>query len=73
MPVGQKCLININEGLRYSLNPSERMICPFKKHKFYDFRKKYLNENGTIETLEDNVGHHNAISAWHPANAAYKY
>jgi hypothetical protein len=38
------------------------MLCPLKKHRFSDFRKKYLNENGIIETLENNASNNNAIS-----------
>ena len=45
------------------------MLCPFKKHKFDDFRKKCLNENGIIETLEGDVNHHNAISVGYSTNA----
>jgi hypothetical protein len=69
MLVGLSNLTNYNDALKYSLNPSERMLCPFKKHRFSDFRKKYLNENGIIETLEGNVTHHNAISFRYSAYA----
>ena len=34
--VGLKGLINLNDGLRYSLTPPERVLCPFKKHRVYD-------------------------------------
>lgn len=68
MPVGLSNLANYNDTLRYSLNPSERMLCPFKKHKFNDFRKKYLNENGIIETLEGDVTDYNAISIRYTSN-----
>ena len=73
MPVGLSNLTNYDDALRYSLNPSERMLCPFKKHKFCDFRSKCLNENGIIETLEGDVDHHNAISVGHSANAKNQY
>ena len=49
MLVGLRSLTNFSDTLRYSLNPFERMLCPFKKHGFNDFRKKCLNENGIIE------------------------
>ena len=62
MPVGLSNLTNYDDTLRYSLNPFERMLCPLKKHRFSDFRKKYLNENGIIETLENNACYYNAIS-----------
>ena len=68
MPVGLSNLTNYDDALRYSLNPFERMLCPFKKHRFSDFRRKCLNENGIIETLEDNVSDHNAISLRYPSN-----
>jgi hypothetical protein len=58
---------NLDDILRYSLNPFERKLCPFKKHKFNDFRRKCLNENGIIETLEDYANYHNAISFRHSA------
>ena len=73
MPVGLSNLTNYNDALRYSLNPSERMLYPFKKYRFSDFRKKYLNENGIIETLESDVNHHNAISVGYSANTKNQY
>jgi hypothetical protein len=73
MPVGLSNLTNYDDALRYSLNPLERVQCPFKKHWFNDFRKKYLNENGIIETLESDVNHHNAISVGYSANAKNQY
>ena len=73
MPVGLRSLTNFDDTLRYSLNPFERMLCPFKKHKFNDFRRKCLNENGIIETLEGDVGHHNAIPFRYSANTENKY
>ena len=73
MPVGWKRLINVDESLRYSLNPLERVLCPFKKHKFNDFRRKYLIENGIIETLEGNVADNNAISIRYSAYIENKY
>ena len=68
MPVGLSNLTNYDDTLRYSLNPFERMLCPFKKYRFSDFRRKCLNENGIIETLEGYVNHHNAISVRYPSN-----
>jgi hypothetical protein len=68
MPVGLSNLTNYDDTLRYSLNPFERMPYPFKKYGFNDFRKKYLNENGIIETLEGYVSHYNAISIRHTSN-----
>ena len=73
MPVGLSNLTNYNDALRYSLNPSERMLCPFKKRRFNDFKRKCLNENGIIETLESNVGHYNAISVRNSSYAENKY
>jgi len=73
MPVGLSNLTNYDDTLRYSLNPSERMLCPFKKHRFYDFRRKCLNENGIIETLEGDVNHHNAISVGYSTNTKNQY
>ena len=73
MPVGWSELITRNESLRYSLNPLERVLCPFKKHGFNDFRKKCLNENGIIETLEGDVNHHNAIPSRYSAESSYQY
>jgi hypothetical protein len=73
MPVGLSNLTNYNDALRYSLNPFERMLCPFKKHRFDDFRRKCLNENGIIETLEGNVAYHNAISSRYSTNIENKY
>ena len=49
------------------------MLYPFKKYRFSDFRKKYLNENGIIETLESDVNHHNAISVGYSTNTKNKY
>jgi hypothetical protein len=68
MPVGLRSLTNFDDTLRYSLNPFERMLCPFKKHKFNDFRKKCLNENGILETLEGNVAYNYAISFRYSTN-----
>jgi hypothetical protein len=68
MLVGLSNLTNYNDALKYSLNPLERVLCPFKKHRFSDFRRKCLNENGIIETLEGNVGHYNAISIRHTSH-----
>ena len=73
MPVGWSELIIRDESLRYSLNPLEKVLCPFKKHKFNDFRRKYLNENGIIETLESDVADNNAISVGYTANIKNKY
>ena len=73
MPVGWSELIIRDESLRYSLNPLERVLCPFKKHGFNDFRKKCLNENGIIETLEGHVNNYNAISTWHSTSIKNKY
>ena len=73
MPVGLSNLTNYDDALRYSLNPLERVQCPFKKHWFNDFRKKYLNENGIIETLESDVDHHDAIPIGHPAQSPHQY
>ena len=73
MPVGLSNLTNYNDALRYSLNPSERMLYPFKKYRFSDFRKKYLNENGIIETLESDVDHHDAIPIGYPAQSPHQY
>jgi hypothetical protein len=73
MPVGWSDLIIRNESLRYSLNPLERVLCPFKKHRFNDFRKKYLIENGIIETLEGDVNHHYAIPFRYSTNTKNKY
>jgi hypothetical protein len=67
MPVGWSDLIIRNESLRYSLNPLERVLCPFKKHRFNDIRKKCLIENGIIETLEGDVNHHHAIPFRYPS------
>ena len=69
MLVGLRSLTNVNDILRYSLNPFERMLYPFKKYRFNDFRRKCLNENGIIETLENNVGDNNAISIGYSTNA----
>jgi hypothetical protein len=73
MPVGWKRLINVDESLRYSLGPLERVSCPFKKHEFNDFKKKYLNENGIIETLEGNAYNYNAIPSGNSTNTKNKY
>jgi hypothetical protein len=73
MPVGWKRLINVDESLRYSLNPLERVLCPFKKHEFNDFRRKCLNENGIIETLESDVADNNAISFRYSTYIENKY
>jgi hypothetical protein len=69
MPVGLRSLANFYDILRYSLNPFERMLYPFKKYRFNDFRKKCLNENGIIETLEDHVSDHYAIPVGYTSNA----
>ena len=73
MPVGWSDLIIRNESLRYSLNPLERVLCPFKKHRFNDFRKKCLIENGIIETLEGHVNHYYAVSPWYPSYTENQY
>jgi hypothetical protein len=44
------------------------MLCPFKKHRFNDFKRKFLNESGIIEALEGNVAYNNAISFRYSAN-----
>ena len=73
MLVGLKGLTILNDALKYSLNPPERVLCPFKKHRFCDFGSKCPNENGIVETLEGDVNHHNAISFGRAAQPAYKY
>ena len=68
MLVGLSNLTNYDDALKYSLNPFERMLYPFKKYRFNDFRKKCLNESGIIETLEGNVAYNNAISFRYSTN-----
>ena len=39
MPVGWKRLNHVDESLRYSLNPLEKVFWGLKPQKFNDFRK----------------------------------
>jgi hypothetical protein len=73
MPGGWSELITRDESLRYSLGPLERASRPFKKREFNDFKKKYLNENGIIETLEGNADYYNAIPSRNSTNTKNKY
>jgi hypothetical protein len=73
MPVGWSELITRDESLRYSLGPLERASRPFKKREFNDFKKKYLNENGIIETLEGHANYYNAIPSRNSTNTKNKY
>ena len=73
MLVGLSNLTNYDDTLKYSLNPLERVLCPFKKHRFNDFSRKWLNENGIIETLEGNDANYNAISSRYSSNTKDKH